>query len=105
MNIVPIYETLSLIVGLTEIVDIAAGADHCVALDAYGTVYTWGNNYYGQLGNGLYGYGYYELIPMPVWIPDAVAVWAAGYKSFAYTPNDVYMAKLVIECELSWGCR
>jgi alpha-tubulin suppressor-like RCC1 family protein len=31
---------------------IAAGVYHTVALKANGTVWAWGRNYYGQLGNG-----------------------------------------------------
>ncbi|TXK75433.1 fibronectin type III domain-containing protein [Paenibacillus sp. N3.4] len=37
---------------LSNIVSIAAGADYSVALKNDGTVWTWGNNSYGQLGNG-----------------------------------------------------
>jgi alpha-tubulin suppressor-like RCC1 family protein len=36
----------------TFIVDIAAGANHSVALDASGNVWTWGDGGSGQLGNG-----------------------------------------------------
>ncbi|MGO3702061.1 MAG: RCC1 domain-containing protein [Candidatus Saccharimonadales bacterium] len=35
-----------------SIVQVATGSDHTVALDAQGNVYTWGENNYGQLGNG-----------------------------------------------------
>ena len=31
---------------------VAAGANHTVALKSNGTLWTWGDNYYGQLGNG-----------------------------------------------------
>ncbi|UVI32926.1 RCC1 domain-containing protein [Paenibacillus spongiae] len=34
---------------------IAAGGKHSAALKSNGTVWTWGNNEYGQLGNGTYG--------------------------------------------------
>ena len=37
---------------LTGIVAISAGQDHALALGADGTVYAWGRNQYGQLGNG-----------------------------------------------------
>ena len=37
---------------LSNIVAISAGQDHALALAADGTVYTWGRNQYGQLGNG-----------------------------------------------------
>lgn len=36
--------------GLHNVVAISAYADHSVALKADGTVWTWGQNYYGQLG-------------------------------------------------------
>ena len=40
-----------LVVGLPDnIVSIAAGEDHFIALDAFGNIYTWGNNNLGQLG-------------------------------------------------------
>jgi len=35
-----------------NIIDIAAGASHCLALTDNGTVYSWGNNEEGQLGLG-----------------------------------------------------
>jgi alpha-tubulin suppressor-like RCC1 family protein len=38
--------------GLTQIVELAAGENHSLALKADGTVYAWGYNYYGQLGTG-----------------------------------------------------
>jgi len=36
------------------IIQVAAGEYHSIALGADGTVYTWGYNYMGQLGNGNY---------------------------------------------------
>lgn len=38
--------------GLTQIVALAPGWTHCLALKADGTVYAWGANNYGQVGNG-----------------------------------------------------
>jgi alpha-tubulin suppressor-like RCC1 family protein len=38
--------------GLANIVAIAAGGRHALALSASGTVYAWGSNRYGQLGDG-----------------------------------------------------
>ncbi|MCD7711175.1 MAG: hypothetical protein LUJ25_00195, partial [Firmicutes bacterium] len=40
---------------LDSIVAIAAGGSHAAALRSDGTVYTWGSNEYGQLGNGHNG--------------------------------------------------
>jgi alpha-tubulin suppressor-like RCC1 family protein len=37
---------------LSEIKAIAAGERHCLALKDDGTVWAWGNNWYGQLGDG-----------------------------------------------------
>lgn len=38
--------------GLTEVTSIASGADYCAALTQHGTVWTWGKNDHGQLGDG-----------------------------------------------------
>src|SRR3990172_5684448 len=38
---------------LTDVIAIAGGYLHSLALKSDGTVWAWGNNYYGQLGNGL----------------------------------------------------
>ena len=40
---------------LKDIVDIGAGSVHSVALAKDGTVYCWGDNYRGQIGNGIPG--------------------------------------------------
>ena len=40
------------VAGLSDIVEIAAGADHSMAVDASGAVWAWGSNATGQLGNG-----------------------------------------------------
>lgn len=40
---------------LKNIVAVAAGDTHAVALSVNGEVYTWGGNMYGQLGNGTSG--------------------------------------------------
>ena len=39
------------VLGLSDIVQIGAGLNHAVALRADGTVWTWGNNFRGQLGH------------------------------------------------------
>jgi len=38
--------------GLTDVTAIAAGVFHSIALKSDGTVWTWGGNYWGQLGDG-----------------------------------------------------
>jgi alpha-tubulin suppressor-like RCC1 family protein len=38
--------------GLTDVVSVAGGGDHSLALKADGSVLAWGRNGYGELGNG-----------------------------------------------------
>ncbi|WP_255203865.1 RCC1 repeat-containing protein [Myxococcus sp. AM011] len=40
--------------GLSGIVTVAPGSNHALAVDSNGRVWAWGNNDYGQLGNGTY---------------------------------------------------
>ena len=48
-----IVDQFSIVSGLPlEIVKIAAGADHALALTSEGLVYAWGDNFFGQLGLG-----------------------------------------------------
>ena len=37
---------------MSGITDVSMGRSHCIALTESGDVYTWGNNQYGQIGNG-----------------------------------------------------
>mgnify|MGYP000843913996 FL=1 len=48
---------------LTDVVGIAAGGAHGIALKTDGTVWTWGKNQYGQLGNGT---NMISLVPVQV---------------------------------------
>ncbi|WP_342745513.1 RCC1 domain-containing protein [Cystobacter ferrugineus] len=38
--------------GLSGVVAVAAGSSHALVVRSDGTVWTWGHNSYGQLGNG-----------------------------------------------------
>ena len=49
--------------GLTDIIQVAAGTNHCAALDRNGHVWTWGKNPVGQLGDGTLTD---RLTPVPV---------------------------------------
>lgn len=42
----------ALVNGLSGVISIAAGTGHVLALTTNGTIYAWGYNHYGQLGNG-----------------------------------------------------
>ncbi|MFR1006176.1 MAG: RCC1 domain-containing protein, partial [Hominilimicola sp.] len=48
---------------LENIIQVAAGSNHNLALDTDGNVWSWGYNYYGQLGNGT---GATSLLPVKV---------------------------------------
>jgi hypothetical protein len=64
------------IIGLTGVVAIAAGDLHNLALREDGTVYAWGSNFTGQLGNGTYS-SYYSFVQLVDNLTDVVAI-AAG---------------------------
>lgn len=46
---------------MRNIVQVSGGALHSLALRADGTVWAWGNNDYGQLGDGTTSNGYYPV--------------------------------------------
>ncbi len=49
------------VIGIANVTSIAAGGNHTIALRSDGTVWTWGANSVGQLGNGTYAHS-----PLPV---------------------------------------
>lgn len=49
---VPVRVDMSGVLADADIVAVAAGREHSMALDAHGTVYTWGRNSEGALGDG-----------------------------------------------------
>lgn len=78
------YNTVTRVSGLTEIVAIAAGARNSLALKRDGTVWMWGDNQDGSMGDGLIAPPSpvaVPILPTPVQVTglsDVVAV-AAGY--------------------------
>ena len=63
------------IAGLTNVMAVAAGGDHTVALKADGTVWAWGSNGWGQMGNGSVGD---KHLPMQITGLANIAAVAAG---------------------------
>ena len=49
------------ILGKKKVVQISAGDWQTVAIDEEGKVYTWGSNYYGQLGDGTNMYSFWPM--------------------------------------------
>ena len=72
---------------LTDIIEIAAGSNHNLALAKDGTVWSWGYGFYGELGNGTKAN---SSLPVKVKIGDGsvdltgvVSIAAGYYNSFA----------------------
>ncbi len=57
--------TLTVNSGASDIVMVAAGDWHSCALRASGQAYCWGDNYYGELGNGT-SHSFSQPVPTPV---------------------------------------
>jgi len=63
--------------GLNDIIAITAGLIHSAALKSDGTVWTWGSNGVGEIGDGTYGYGDYRYTPVQM-AGGVTAVTAGG---------------------------
>ena len=70
------------VVGLNNIVDIAGGFYHAMALDDDGNVYAWGGNTAGQIGNGLKN-GTIYAPTKNLGLPRITAIDAGGWHSIA----------------------
>lgn len=66
--------------GLTNIVAISGGYSHYMALKSDGTVWTWGENYTGQLGNDTESNSY---SPVQVIVPGGTNEYLSGVTSIA----------------------
>ena len=81
--------------GLTgNITSIAAGEFHYAALREDGTVWTWGNNYRGQLGNGTFTNSW-DAVQVQG-LSGVTAIAANGQNTVAIVDNDRVWA---------WGCN
>src|SRR6185503_2320680 len=69
--------------GLSNVTAVAAGYNHTLALKSDGTLWTWGDNQYGQLGDGS---TMDRKVPVQVTTLSNVVAMAAGqYHSLAVT--------------------
>lgn len=76
--------------GLANVVRIAAGEAHSVAVKSDGTVWTWGSNVGGQLGDGSTTD---RLLPVPVSGPNGTVAVAAGrYHTLALSADGTVWA-------------
>lgn len=84
-------EQAAAVPGLSEVTAIAAGGAHTLALRADGSVWAWGANYCGQLGDGTNSE---RPSPVPVAGLDrgVVAVAADGHTSFALREDGAVLA-------------
>ncbi|CDG34935.1 dockerin type I cellulosome protein [Acetivibrio thermocellus BC1] len=94
---------------LSDIVSIAAGDAHSVALKSDGTVWTWGSNFNGELGNGTTTYilepkkveGLEDIVAIDAGIGHTVAlkadgtVWVWGKNSYGQLGNGTTMRSTV----------
>ena len=75
--------------GLTQVVGIASGSDHNLAVKVDGTVWAWGLNNHGQLGNGtnVDSNTPVQVGPLPNGLPltGVVAVAAGGFNGVEYS--------------------
>ncbi|KAK5957031.1 hypothetical protein OHC33_001400 [Knufia fluminis] len=84
-----IQDTLTLIPELKKIKQLAAGANHVLALDNKGCVYAWGSGQQNQLGRRiLERFLKNSLVPTQFGLPkQMVAIGAGSYHSFAMHKN------------------
>lgn len=66
---------------LSNIIAIAAGDNHSLALSADGTIYSWGRGDKGQLGNG--SWGNFSVPTLALYVSNVFAIAAGGEHSLA----------------------
>jgi len=71
-----------------NVIAMAAGSYHAIAITADKTCWTWGDNYYQQLGRSLTNSSSFDPQPTPVaGLSNVVAIAAGDPSSFAVTSN------------------
>jgi len=71
----PLFTTTTPITIVSDVVSFSFGAGHACAIRTSGALECWGNNAYGQVGNGGYSYGVY---PQHTVFTNGVTAVAAG---------------------------
>ena len=84
-------ESYVTVAGLTGVKSVASWNDHALALLENGTVETWGNNLYGQMGDGTDGYSVDRPKPVPG-LSKVIAIAAGGSSDYALLSNHTIMA-------------
>ncbi len=81
----PYQSTPIHVIGLSDIIDISAGGSHSMALKDDGTIWTWGYNMMGELGDG----SYWNTKPSPVKVnlEDVIAISAGDMHCLALKNN------------------
>jgi uncharacterized repeat protein (TIGR02543 family) len=70
--------------GLYGVSEIAAGLNHSVAMKPDGTIWAWGDNYYGQIGTGAATLGTQYNTPVEITgITNVIAIAAGEYHTLA----------------------
>ena len=67
--------------GSASVVQVSAGGSYTLALKSDGTVWAWGRNNYGQLGNGLFNSS--ETLIKVIGLSDVKAIFAGDFQSLA----------------------
>jgi len=80
--------SLAIVLGLSDVVAIEAGASHSLALKSDGTVWTWGKNTAGILADGTGGAGELVLTPTQVkGLEDVISISVGLETSYAVTAS------------------
>jgi hypothetical protein len=90
------------VVGLSNIIQIASGLNHSLAVDATGKLWAWGQNDLGQLGDG--GREYNTAIPVPV--PGKTNIIATAAHGYVAGSDGEYGLSLAVEGDgtiWEWG--
>jgi len=78
--------------GLSDIIAIAAGRDHCLALGRDGAVYAWGDDRLGELGNGVRSAARGGAPTRVSGLADVVAIGAGWHRGLALDGNGAVRA-------------